>query len=198
MTREQFLATFQKHLRVAEPKRSEIITELQTHLDDVGSNLRELGDPGRLARHYDATHVGPWAAGPWLYMTPVLLILGFLPVRYTLMSILSYHRYWDSTAPFFYLQFLMPFIGALVTGLSLARMKQPGRHAIVLIVLTFLTINTVGLIGYRPEWGDRESEVFLFEYMLALFQMLFLIGFATLAYTMERSWWGKKPTRRRA
>lgn len=59
MTSQEYLQSFQRHLRVAEPKRSEIIAEIKTHLFE-SQNSGDFGDPKRLAARYNRTHIGFW------------------------------------------------------------------------------------------------------------------------------------------
>lgn len=75
MTKQEYIAEFEKHLRVAEPKRGEILVELNAHLDELESSAditEVMGKPNELAGKYGRVHIG-FFYKPWrLFTIPVI------------------------------------------------------------------------------------------------------------------------------
>lgn len=74
MTLNQYLTTFEQHLRVADPKRGEIIAEIRGHL----AEKQNLGDPRRLAHEYNQVHLGLVGSSPAIFLLPWVLALPFI------------------------------------------------------------------------------------------------------------------------
>lgn len=78
MNHQEFLVIFKKHLRVAEPKRTSLLEEMKTHLDELPKDLdavTTLGYPMDLARKYNRTHIGLLGSKTLLFGLPTIVTL---------------------------------------------------------------------------------------------------------------------------
>lgn len=89
MTREQYIAIFTKHLRVGDPVRTSIMTELNGHIDELPEHaylIDSLGYPIDLARAYNRTHLGVWHSFILTLSAPFLILfvvmLGLFVARF--------------------------------------------------------------------------------------------------------------------
>ncbi len=92
MTREEYLAQFERHLIVGEPKRNELIAELSTHLDELTDHddaLTIIGNPKRLADKYGRTHIGFFRTWRRLLITPVVTAVALAALELGMQAIKS-------------------------------------------------------------------------------------------------------------
>lgn len=147
MTSEQFLAQFEAHLRVAEPKRSEIVAETESHI----AERQELGDPKTIAQALNRVHLGIIHTENRLVIAAIAL-----PVLQTLWAIgdiiytrTSGHSSISDSAGFtltFYFWFFGPAIIALYLGRLMARWHSPARLFMRIWVAVIMVCSFLGIM----------------------------------------------------
>lgn len=154
MNQAQYLTEFEKYLRVGEPKRSEIIAELQTHIDELHGDPTALGGPTQLAETYNRTHVGFFSSGARIATTPFVItalnlifaiVLRTLPDRWGSES--NALPLPDASAYAFILIVLVPIAAALLIGRALAITDRPWQHLRTAMLWTFIAIACMEIVG---------------------------------------------------
>ncbi len=120
MTSQEFLHIFERHLRVGEPKRSEIIAELQEHLHRA-ETINRMGNPKKVALEENQIHIG-FFADPWrLYLIPVALLVLQLFVKAIIASsgFFQFENIWASIS----------MLGLLLVAIEVGRVLPRTEHA---------------------------------------------------------------------
>lgn len=91
MEKQTFLKQFSQQLHVGSPKREEILTESRHHLDQrkFSDIEQELGQPKKLARQYNRTHLGYFSSFSRLALIRILCFL-LLELGWPLISLSQY------------------------------------------------------------------------------------------------------------
>ncbi len=157
MTKETYLAEFERHLRVGDTKRGDIIAELNTHLEELSSNEHPetvLGDPKPLATRYNRTHIGFFSSDARIAATPFaiaalnlafMIILRTLPDRWNAAS--NAPPLPDASAYAFIVMVLVPIAAALLIGRALARTDRPWQRIKAAMLWAFSAIAFMEIVG---------------------------------------------------
>ncbi|MBI4093120.1 MAG: hypothetical protein HY420_04320 [Candidatus Kerfeldbacteria bacterium] len=156
MNDEQYLTEFERHLRVGEPKRGEIIAELKTHLDEIdgGDPFTALGDPRELTRKYNRTHIGFFSTSTRLFITPFAIVTINLIVTIILRVLPDRWNNTPNTPPLpdasvfgFMLIVVIPVAAALLFGRALAKTLRSWQLLRLTMVWTFVAILVMEVSG---------------------------------------------------
>lgn len=176
MNFNQYVTEFEHHLRVGEPKRSEIIAELNTHLDELSQNESPeaaLGDPRTLAAKYNRIHIG-------FFSSPLRIAISLLAVFIFLESANEYNwflmnRLFYSTADLqlygvilFDAFVMLPSILLILIGRAAARTQRPARSLALAGAIVFSSFFLIILRADRlPPPTDPYNAVDHYPSVLA-------------------------------
>lgn len=167
---EHYLTEFTKHLRVAEPKRGEILAELKTHLDELDDGtdpVTQLGHPTKLANKYNQAHLGIFSSPFTILITP---FIAWALIVYARIWAFRAEYLYNGNGPFMQLGQYLPMLIAVVTviGLSalvigsLAMQHRPWKLFSILLVLTTLIGASIFFwTDYTSHRGQLRSELFV-------------------------------------
>lgn len=157
MTKTGYITDFERHLRVAEPKRNEILAELKTHLEEA-ENPKILGNPKRLARSYNRTHIGLLFSPLRIHLAIIFIAFAFsLAHLLTIAYLVTGQELTGSTPPELLRDVLNSFgfmaslLLTLYIGVTIVRMYR--GHIVLLdaMVTTYLTIFGLNLLSQVQE-----------------------------------------------
>lgn len=167
MTRPDYLRIFTNHLRVAEPKRSEIIAELTGHLDELPTEVHlidSLGYPIDVALKYNRTHIGildsrmAMLTLPW--MVVIVVVAAFMPDGFPW---LTGRLRLPAVASILLGQFaLVGFFGtAALAGVSLRRTHRFGFALGGLLLSSLVAVTTVFVLTEYMQWRHDPTAGYL-------------------------------------
>lgn len=170
MTKDQFFTIFGRHLRVAEPKRQELISEVETHFAEQGL---ELGQPKHMASDLNRVHVG-YGSHEW---APFLLFIGWAILSLLLnrwldtmgVSIYSLNGSGVHTA-LWSLNNVFAFLGpvgiAVFTGIRMSQIHRPWRYLRNTLLGVSLASCLIFLRGVSNDAGNDPTWVLLLGALL--------------------------------
>lgn len=167
MNHEQYLTEFTKRLRVAEPKRREIIAELKTHLAEPGGTdpFTTLADPKQLARRYNRIHIG-LLSHRWLFYLIPLVAVVFLAIEKIsgIARLIDRQIFYNESL----LGIIIPVILSIFYGRVLLRIFRPARDVVGLIILIWFSSTSLGTyyaelvaslhVTFYPAFAQRLIE----------------------------------------
>lgn len=183
MTRAEYLTQFERHLRVAEPKRGEIIAEIVTHLDEVDGGPKALGDPKTLAKRFNRTHIGMLGNRFMFHALPLVAVIIILIDKLSGIPALRAGRltYNESMLGFFF-----PILLAIPYGMAMRRMFRPIRDVVAVVFTTFAFATICGIaygIIAKP-WSFYHmslADMVTLSAITTTFSMLLAVAVACLA-----------------
>lgn len=132
---EQWMDDFQRTLLVDEPKRSEILAELRQH-----AQAKALGEPKRIAREYNRTHIGFFSSNIRMLLVPaffcaVLVVLNMLWNGITVLGTFFHLSLWGGYFSYSIIGIVVVAILVICTLVthSLSRWQQPARILLVMV-----------------------------------------------------------------
>lgn len=186
MNHEQYLTEFTKHLRVAEPKRSDVLMELKTHIADAGDGAdpeRTLGKPPDLAAGYNQTHIGIFASRPVFFLIPFFaVIILFVQKQSGIARLQSGQSYNEPI-----LSLIIPIILAIVYGQALIRIHKPLRDVLSLGGLTLLVSTAAGMLYNTmagPHFTVPATVMSNFAHSVITALLTLILAAAVMAVTM--------------
>ncbi len=195
MTKQEFLTTFEKHLLVGEPKRSEIITELQKHAEVDGYTV--LGKPATLAAKYNRVYLGLFHSLPLLFGIPIASWIFFeyivwRPI-YFLVHI-SHQAFRIAASLESILSHLALPIIVLLSAHALSQIHQPRKRMLQWLSMMLGTaLITNGEVIYAEIYQNSPASTWIQslrlhggDMMLFAFSLMAIMGFFVLYRTFTR------------
>lgn len=190
MTPHQYLATFEQHLRVGEPKRGELLAELQDHLNE--NNILHSDNPTLLAEKYNNTHLGifsSWKRLVWLAVASFTIFEActMLDISGAFRRPGSFPATLATITGFFNnnMPILLTVIGAHAISTMHHRWRLLTRWVLLLTLLLSAHIIATNVIGYNVmsttqprlyQYGTSIVETFLIVGLLSLFILWLSVG----------------------
>lgn len=199
MRTAEYLETFEKHLRVGEPKRSELLAEIRSHLNELGQNddvEQTLGDPKKLSCKLNRTHIGFWYSEFHFYIVIVGVSFAFLFGHLGIMNYLRLRPEFITTTFFQMLRdfvgnagFIIPLIIAIWFGWNMSKINQPVKIIAKAIPITLLLVTFIAalelfeesLFGFLPDINTSFVDTLMPAMILGIFKLLPYIFLTLLA-----------------
>jgi hypothetical protein len=204
MSREEYLRIFTKHLRVGEPKREEIITEVRHHLDDAGEAGR-MGRPDGLAKAENRIHIG-WA---WSWWAPLAMAANWLGVYLLLNGLFAelggtFESIAENNAhaTIWFIResllFIVPVVSAVYLARVVTRVDRPRKYFVSIfiglfvasLVTLFTSVVQTSTGLFNEVMGSLLLTIMITIWFMLVFTISLILQLPVAPINKKSSGWG--------